>query len=182
MVILVLGLLLVEQRPPTSAARQNCVEFSSNGRLDSGKSFVTKLPLGLELTLEEDGDAGWDIRVGRPEDSGYDYVWVVTPPFQTAPHRKIGPGYGRTARESVAIERKLSFVLNDTDYAAALDVVRGIRAISASPERIAELNRLAKGNLTIKVTKFGLRKAADEHNFDEALDWIELTGEACVPR
>jgi hypothetical protein len=45
-----------------------------------------------------------------------------------------------------------------------------------------KIERLGKGRLTLAVTKFDLRQTATPQPFAEALDWIEFSGEACVPR
>jgi hypothetical protein len=156
---------------------QTCVPISSRGRLAHGTPFVAPLTAGLELRLRPDGDLGWSITVGRPGGI-LDYMWVVSPPFRTAPQRHIGPVYGLTAAESAGFPRHLRFVLTDAEYDAALKVVQGE---SAPDAKLAAVERLGKGRLTIRIDKFAVRDtgpAPARH----ALDWIEFTGEACVRR
>jgi hypothetical protein len=157
-----------------------CVRFSSGGRLRHDAPFAAALPTGLEFRLQPDGDVGWNITVRRRVDATVDYMWVVSPPFQTAPQRKIGPGYGRDARESASVVRHLRFVLTDEDYEAALKIVR---EDDAGPEKMARLDRLGKGILSVEVGKFGLRNVSSRDGVvTETFDWIEFSGEACVPR
>jgi len=169
------------QAPKTKApeSSEDCVRFSSHGRLPMGKSYVASLPRGLKLRLAEDGAFGWNISVEPANGSGENYAWVVTPPFQTAPHMKIGPGYNLTARQSVRIERVYRFVLSQDDYRSA------VQAADREPgDRLyEEIERLGKGSLTLQVTRFGVRMVnAPEIGRMEALRWVEFRGEACVPR
>jgi hypothetical protein len=169
---------LASRQVAPSADGQDCVAFSSGGRLGYGTSFVARLPRGLELRFRPDGDFGWSIAVGRPGGT-LDYMWVVSPPFQTAPQRQIGPVHGLTARESASFERRLRFVLTDAEYNAAL---KNVRDDVAASEKMAKIERLGRGRLTIAIGRFGLRKAARQEPVGEVLDWIEFKGEACVPR
>jgi hypothetical protein len=163
------------KRPQPS---EDCVRFSSHGRLQMGKSYVASLPRGLKVRLAEEGAFGWDISVEPAKGSGENYAWVVTPPFGTAPHMRIGPGYNLTARQSVRIERAYRFVLSQEDYHSA------VQADRESGDRLFdELERLGKGSLTLQITGFGVRMVnVPEIGRMEALNWIEFRGEACVPR
>jgi hypothetical protein len=155
-----------------------CVTLGSKGRLTYGTPFVAELPAGLELKLRPEADFGWSIAVGRPGGM-VNYIWVVSPPFQTAPHLQLGPAYGLSARESMAFVRELRFVLTDEAYEAALKIVR---EEVASAKKMATLERLGSGRLTIDVVKYGIRPGATAVPLGEALDWIEFKGEACVPK
>lgn len=166
------------QRTEVSRAAETCVTLVSKGRLIYDTPFVAELPAGLELRLRPEADFGWHVTVGRPGGM-VDYVWVVSPPFQTAPHRQLGPVYGLSARESMAFVRELRFVLTDDAYEAALKIVQ---EEVASPDKLAKLEQLGKGRLTIDVVKFGIRPSARAVPLSEALDWIEFKGEACVPK
>jgi hypothetical protein len=166
------------QRTGVSRAAETCVTLASRGRLVYDTPFVAELPVGLELRLRPAADYGWSITVGRPGGM-VDYVWVVSPPFQTTPHLQFGPVYGLSARESMAFVRELRFVLTDEAYEAARKIVQ---EESASPAKIAKLERLGKGRLRIDVVKFGMRPSTKAVPLSEALDWIEFKGEACVPK
>ena len=98
----------------TSSQQPDCVAISSHGRLNAGADFVQSLPASLDLRLRADGSYGWGISV-VPRGGERDYVWVVSPPYQTAPHRSFGPVYGLTATQSAQFERELRFVLNAAD-------------------------------------------------------------------
>jgi hypothetical protein len=171
--------VLSAAQPSPPSPPMDCAPFTSGGKLRHGQSFSTGLPLGYELRLSSDGVWAWDISIGRKGGKFRDYMWVVSPPFETGrAHALIGPGYGLQARDSVGFERRLRFALNDTDYEAALKMVRG--------ERLSEpgdFERLGQGTLRLKVTSFETRKVPNEPFInDEALEWIEFVGEACVPR
>lgn len=137
--------LLLSQSGSSSSQSGECVRVASNGRLARGATFVSPLPLGLELRIKPGlvvsaanvccyAD-GWDITVG-PAGRSDDYLWMVSPPYQTAPHRKIGAGYGLSNEESVQIEREFRFVLRQPDYERAIHI-----AVTdpAGPEKQAEL-------------------------------------------
>lgn len=178
---LILSVLLVVSataQPAQPSLPKDCAPFTSGGRLRYDQSSAIDLLLGFELRLSSDGVWGWDISIGRKGQSR-DYMWVVSPPFVTArAHVLIGPGYGLQAKDSVGFERMLRFALNDSDYAEARRIATGQR----DPEP-GDLERLGQGTLRLKVTSFATRKVPNEPFInDEALEWIEFVGEACVPR
>jgi hypothetical protein len=116
----------------------------------------------------------WQIIVTPRE--GTDYVWPVSPPFQTAPHLFIGQTYGWTAKESVALERKLRFVVDAHDYAIAVAAARR----RSSDEVQRTLAQVGKGTLRLTVTGSSVGPAdASSHT---PLEWITFEGEACAAR
>lgn len=98
-------------------------------------------------------------------------MWVVTPPFQTAPQRMIGAGYNFTANDSVQMPRVLRFVLNDHDYALAML----LHDFQGSTRKLTAFRALGKGLLFLEFT-------GHQTGRDGALEWIEFRGRACVPR
>ena len=119
-------------------ASHDCVRFQSPGRLAAGMSFWTAPVRGLEFRLSDD----WDISVGPASETRMDYLWVVSPPVQTAPHRMIGSGYGLTARQSARIERPLRFVLTRVDYDAARAAIDQ-RPAAEALKRMDQLGQVA---------------------------------------
>lgn len=99
-------------------------------------------------------------------------MWVVTPPFQTAPQRMIGAGYNVTAKQSAQIPRELRFVLNERGYALAALLYE---LEPASQRKRAKIRALGKGLLWLEFTGHELAP-------DGTLAWIEFQGRACVPR
>jgi hypothetical protein len=156
-----------------------CARFTSNGRLNHGAAYEAALPRGFRLHLRPDGDLGWDISVEQPGSEIHDYMWVVSPPLRTAPQRKIGPGYGLQARDSAGFERDLRFVLSDADYREAVKAIDDPDAA----DTLKQLQRLGQGTLALRVEGFGIRKLQDRADIsNEAFEWIQFRGEACVPR
>lgn len=160
-------------RTQPATASSECVRFQSPGQLAAGSPFRAMLMRGLEFRLSPD----WDIGVGPVDEPNMDYLWVVSPPLQVAPHRLIGPGYGLTARESARISRPLRFVLTRSDY----DAARAAITNPSGEETLKEMDRLGRGRLSLVITSFQVRdvprasgQAAD------AFDWITFAGEACV--
>ena len=156
-------------------ASDDCVRFQSPARLAAGTPFRTALLRGLEFRLSD----GWDISVGPADEPTMDYLWVVSPPLQTAPHRMIGPGYGLTARQSARIGRPLRFVMTRADY----DAARAAIDLRSAEETLKRLDQLGRGRLSFVITDFQVRDVtlADGTKGD-AFDWITFTGEACIPR
>lgn len=159
----------------------DCVTFESGGRLRENEPFSALLFGGLEFRLRPEGSYGWGIAVNPAANRMVDYVWPVSPPYQTAPHLKIGPGYGLTASESVSFHRELRFTLTEEDYRVAF------AAAARRPRDVNEvlemLHRLHTGTLTLEITGFDVRKALrfDKEEMD-ALSWITFRGKACRPR
>ena len=158
----------------------DCIALSSAGRLARGESFSVPVGRGLEFRLLADGAGGlWRIVIGPTGDKSQDFLWVVSPPFRTAPQLMIGNSYGYSAKQSVQIPRDLRFVLIEGDYREALQIVQ---TQLASPEKLAALERLGKGSLTLKVIAYGLSEGITTTDGEaDGLDWIEFEGLACVP-
>jgi hypothetical protein len=166
---------------PSQRPAVNCVKFSSPDRLHEGTVFTVAVAADLELRLRPDGVWGWGVAVGPQLNASADYLWVVSPPFQTAPHRTIGAGYGVTARESAQFERRFRFVLNATDYQTAVKIVK---TEQASEAKLAKLDALGRGTVQLRITDFRIRehvKTAPGSEID-AFDWIRFEGKICVPR
>jgi len=159
----------------------NCVKFSSPGRLSAGTLFKLPVAPDLELRLRPDGDSGWQVTVGPRRGGSADYLWVVSPPFQTAPHRVIGAAYGVTARQSAQLERRFRFVLNAADYETARKIVN---TEQAGETKLATLNALGRGTMRLRITDFRIREHVRNRAGAgiDAFEWIRFAGEICVPR
>jgi hypothetical protein len=161
------------------AGDRNCVRFESSGRLPAGAPFYADLQLGLEFRLLPNrGWPTWNISVGPKGKADLDYLWVASPPLQTAPHRVIGPSFGMTARDSLRIERPLRFVLTKSDHTAAIAAIE-----LQSAETLKRLDLLGKGHLSLQITGHQIREhtLADGRRVD-AFEWITFSGEACIPK
>jgi hypothetical protein len=150
---------------PRAREAMECVEFASPPQWRPGIVFRATLPRGLELRV--DGD----IKVGPVSEPRRDYLWLVSPPLQTAPQRIIGGGYNLTAEQSVKIPRSLHFVVTEADYQRMFRVVA-----TGPPANLyeAELKRLTLGTLSLTVTDYKL--GGNDY------EWLSFKGEACVPR
>ena len=159
---------------PTGPSAPRCVEFATEDRLNAGESFIASLERSLEFRLKASDQAGvWLIMVG-PENSPYDYLWIASPPFQTAPHRQIGAGYGLTAEQSVSMTpRRLRFVTSDDAYERALTVYDRART-QAAGSTARDFEALGEGTLELSITGFSVA--------GEELAWIRVKGRACQPR
>ena len=159
--------------PDRQSASDDCVRFEPQAKLAAGTSFRAALLRGLEFRLSND----WAMSVGPAAEPTMDYMWVVSPPLQTAPHRMVGPGYGLTARQSARIERPLRFVLTRADYDAARAAIDHL----PPAETLKRLDQLGRGRLSFVITDFQVRDVtlADGRQAD-VFDWITFRGEACV--
>jgi hypothetical protein len=158
-------------------ADAHCVRFAAPPRIAAGTDFRRSLPRHLELLLEPNGQGGWYIKVVE-QGTKADLVWVVSPPFQTAPQLVIGAAYGLTSQQSAQMERWLRFVPTATEYERARKGHEAWRAGRLQPQHFWDWllgGGLEAGTLRIKVTDFRLQDRSD------ALAWIEVEGEACVP-
>jgi hypothetical protein len=159
----------------TQAAATDCVRFQSPASLAAGMPFRAALLRGLEFRLS----ANWNISVGPVEEPTMDYLWLVSPPLQTAPHRMIGPGYGMTARESARIERPLRFVVTRADY----DAARAAVDLESAEETLKRLDQLGRGHLSFAITDYRIRDVTlPDGRQGDAFDWITFKGEASVPK
>ncbi|GMV23266.1 MAG: hypothetical protein AMXMBFR57_32150 [Acidimicrobiia bacterium] len=161
------------------AGGRDCVRFESSGRLQAGAPFRADLQLGLELRLlPERGWPAWNISVGPKGNVDLDYLWVASPPLQTAPHRVIGPAYGMTVSDSLRIERPLRFVLTESDHTAAIAAIE-----LQSAETLRRLDLLGKGHLTLQITGHQIREhILEDGRRVDAFEWITFSVEACVPK
>lgn len=159
----------------TQDAETECIPFQSPARLAAGMPFRAPLLRGLEFRLS----ANWDISVGPVEEPKTDYLWLVSPPLQTAPHRMIGAGYGMSARDSARIERPLRFVVTRADYDAAIAAID----LQSAGETLKRLDQLGRGHLSFAITDYRVREVTlPDGRQGDAFDWITFKGEACVPR
>ena len=153
-----------------------CVTFTTPERLPSGQSFRSEIGRGLEVRLTADGAGQWHIGVG-PADTTDDFLWVVSPPFQTAPHLRIGAGYNLTALQSAQLSpRQFRFVTSQLEYEDAAAFVERARRDDGGTITVADIERKGKGSLELWITGFGSSGDRD------ALTWISARGRACQPR
>jgi hypothetical protein len=165
------------QGPTSQVVPDDCVQFQSPARLAAGTPFRAALLRGLEFRLS----SSWDISVRPIGQAALDYLWLVSPPLQTAPHRMIGPGYGLSAQDSARIERPLRFVLTRADYDAARAAIDG--RLSGA-ETLRRLDQLGRGKLSLVITDYRIRdngRLPDGRTTD-VFEWVTFNGEACVPR
>ena len=161
-------------------AAVHCVTFQTPSRLPAGESFAAPLGNGLEFSLVSDGDTEtgghWDIRVMPTEEAG-DYVWVVSPPYQSAPHRQIGRGYNLTASQSARLSpRRLRFVTSPREYDEATKLAETAMTDARAGITIEHIVSKGQGTLSLWITGFGVATGKD------ALTWITVRGRACQPR
>jgi hypothetical protein len=169
--VIALALTMALALAAQATADVTCVPLESDGRLRAGQAFSASLPGGLEFRLAPDGNQGrWGILVG-PRDRLVDYASVVSRPLQAGPQRVIGASEGVSARDSATFTRLLRFVLNEEEYAAALEIQQ---EGPASEGRAQRLEQLGRGTITLQVTAFTLDRAG-------GLAWIAFTGDACAP-
>ena len=174
--LLALGTMLPwPSAQPKAPSSMRCVEFATEDQLEAGASFTAPLDGELEFRLKGSERNGvWDIRVG-PRNSPYDYLWIASPPFQTAPHLRIGSGYGLTAEQSVSMSpRRLRFVTSDDAFVRARAMYE--RARSQAPLGITATDFAALGEGTLELSITGFDVAGEE------LAWIRVKGRACQPR
>lgn len=157
-----------------------CVKFERAEKLMAGQSFSFDLPGGFRFDLTASDEGAWDIAVVDPKTPDVDYMWVVSPPYQTAPQRSIAASYGQTATENASFTRELHFVLNAKDHQKMFDLL----AARARSDRILDaLDALTTGSLTLDVTGFESRMFTwHDGSRHEGFAWITFAGEACVPR
>jgi HEAT repeats len=149
--------------------RLECVDFETPPRLATGASFKAPIGSGLEFMLSAEAPGGWAISVG-PIGSLDDYLWIVSPPFRTAPHRYIGteessPGFS---------PRRFQFVTSKTEYERAAALVDIATRNPGKGIGIKDIEQAGRGSLLLSITDSG-RNAADG-----SLEWIAVRGRACI--
>jgi hypothetical protein len=143
--------------------------------IQAGESFSAPIGRGLQARLTPADRGVWRIDVG-PGGAMTDYLWVVSPPLQTAPHLLIGDGYGVPAWQSVrTTPRRFQFVTNESEYEAALALVERARRDDADVDA-SDIQRQGTGTLELWITDFGM---SDD---EDILKWISLQGRACFRR
>jgi hypothetical protein len=153
-----------------------CVVFATPAKLAAGESFTKPIGHGLEVRLKADGPRWWHISVG-PIDSPEDYLWVVSPPLQTAPHLQIGEGYNVTALQSARLSpRHFRFVTSAREFKDARAFVERAASEAGSGITAADVERNGKGSLEVWITAF------EPGPSPESLAWISVRGRACQPR
>ena len=165
-----------EPRASPPAAQAHCVPFETPSRVLARDSFTAPIDKGLEFRLRPEPAGTWNITVG-PAGTPLDYLWVVSPPFQTAPHRQIGRGYNLSATESAQLSpRRFRFVTTAQEYDEALSFVDRTRRDTSAGVTLRDFEKKGQGTLELWITGYGLSDA------DAALSWIRVRGNACQPQ
>ena len=156
-------------------AALQCVSFTT-GRLGAGSSFRKPIGGRLEARLLWDNGRTWGISVG-PAGTDDNYLWVVSPPFRTAPHLMIGPGYHLTAHDSAKLSpREFRFVTSAAEFASAKALVDRALSDAGAAITVDDIERRGRGSLSLTITEFKL--GAD----GSSLAWVRVDGKACQPR
>jgi hypothetical protein len=144
-------------------------------RLPSGESFTAAIGKELEFRLRAEPRGRWIITLG-PTGAMRDYIGIVSPPFETAPHLLIGAGY-ETAKESVMRSpRRFQFVTTPQEYEDAVAFVEHARRDREARITAREIEQKGKGSLELWITEFGMSPAED------TLSWVIVRVKACQPR
>jgi PBS lyase HEAT-like repeat-containing protein len=154
-----------------------CTRFSAHSNIEEGQVVSVALARGLELRVVPNTAHGWSITVTE-RGSNQDFAWIVSPPFDPAPRLLIGAGYPASAKQSAKTDRWLYFVPTLAEYQRALHVNAQWRSRRLSLPMYLDGLRGGSfeiGTLRIGVKAFGVKTTAD------ALESIDLEGEACVP-
>ena len=152
-----------------------CIDFETPGQLPAVKSFATPIGEGLEFRLTADDAGVWRISVG-PSGTRRDYLWLASPPFRTAPHLQIGPGYGLTGVQSAQKSpRAFRFVTTPQEYDTTVELVNIALRDASGGLTAAAIAQRGKGTLELWITGFEARGSED------ALAWINVRGRACQP-
>ena len=166
-----------------------CLQLAFQGEVSNGQAF--ECPIGGNLLFRLNSRSmGWTIEItpqasGGPERS--EYVWVVTPPYRSWNPRYLDTSYGMSASEAVHnTPREFNFVLNDTQYKRALNLVE-LASMSHPPsdhrspeelqketnEAIAALLEfpVATGRLWILDSRIAIPAAKDDPG---SIEWIKF--------
>jgi hypothetical protein len=159
-----------------------CVQKTISGSVARGETFTAPINKTLEFRLVSDHNGGgWFIWVGSANE---DYVWVVTPPYQSDNGSTVGPAYGHTAREAVRnTPRRFAFVFNSSD------LLRGRKAVDSwlhgndnDPVTIKKnidlLDNLRTGSLVLSIV--GSR--ITDSPAPGVIESIKFRAVTCVPR
>jgi hypothetical protein len=163
--------------PKTSPpAAQDCVPFETPSRVLARDSFTAPIGKGLEFRLRPEPAGTWNITVG-PAGTPLDYLWVVSPPFQIAPHRQIGRGYHLSATESAQLSpRRFRFVTTPQEYEEAARFGDRAGRDPATNITAGDITDRGKGSLELWITGF------DAMPTEDSLRWIAVRGRACQPQ
>jgi hypothetical protein len=78
-----------------AASAAECVTFGAE-RLQLGMGFAHPLPGGLVFRMTTDEDpklSQWRLQVTPRDKPLHDFLWIVSPRWQTTPHLVIGPAW-----------------------------------------------------------------------------------------
>jgi hypothetical protein len=166
--------------PPSSARR--CREASFAGRVNGNEAYSRDLGDGLvfRLFLLEQ-NWGWNISVS-PADSDDDYAYPVNPPLRFGNSQYLGTGYGETAKQQLAYEHNVFFVLNQRDFERigklAEDVLwpyQSVEPDKAAERYLSALRHLTTGLLRVKPTAY------ETSNEGNSVRWMQFSVTVIVP-
>ena len=123
--------------------------------LKAGETFEQRVN-DLTFKVKPLESSGWFFSL---EDlKGHDFLYPVNPPLRLNGSQTLGAGYGATAKQSLAYDRELRFLLSESDYAALWPYVEhALWPYSApDPENAAdqylrELDKLRTGLFSLAI-------------------------------
>lgn len=132
-----------------------------NISLKAGDDYAQRIDdLTFEVRATDKGNCqGWLFAL--KDSDGHDYVYPVNPPIRFNPSQLLGCGYGLSSRESLKLDRKLYFLLHQTDYKRLFPLLENALWPYSAPnpdrageEYLAELHKIHMGLLRLKILRF----------------------------
>jgi hypothetical protein len=100
---------------PAQQKQQTCNVVNLKFTLKAGESFQQKIGnLAFCVKTDPEKERGW--RFSLEDEVGRDYIAPVNLPLRFNASQDLGPGYGKTALESLKGMRELRFLINESDY------------------------------------------------------------------
>ena len=157
-----LSVLAGTLRSQGKSIQPQCVAVNLSFSLEAGHSFQQQISdLTFKVIFRRDYAGSWESACwvfSLDDAKGHDYLYPVNPPLRLNGSQTLGAGYGDTAKESLAYDRNLRFLLSESDYAAlwpyvehALWPYRAPDPDHTADQYLSELDKLRTGLLRLTV-------------------------------
>ena len=164
-----------------------CTAITMSFSLEEHDSFEKAVgDLLFKIRGSELASSGWMFSLEDAE--GHDFLYPVNPPLRLNGSQTLGAGYGATAKQSLASDRELRFLLKASDYAAlwphvehALWPYNAPGPNHAADEYLGELDKLRTGLLRLAIIRSDVSENDEVRSAELHVEFIAPTAFQFVP-
>lgn len=115
-----------------------CQSVSFKAALNADDDFALELGGGLLFRVRSEKktgkETGWFLDIVPAEANTKDYIYPVNLPLQLNGNQTLGPGYGESAKSSLAHPHEMRFLLTRSDYDRVFGLIGNVLQSYQTPD------------------------------------------------